>query len=74
MHPLHTGPRRHDDLLALIGDARFAPLDEASHGTHKFYAERAEITKRLLVEKRFTAIAVDAEADAALSGFQRFPA
>jgi hypothetical protein len=33
----------------------------ASHGTHEFYCERAEITKRLIAEKNFTAVAVEAD-------------
>src|SRR5689334_14447974 len=48
-------------LLRSIGDARFALLGEASHGTHEFYEQRAEITKRLIVEKRFTAIVAEAD-------------
>ena len=48
-------------LLEFIGDARFALLGEASHGTHEFYRERAEITKRLIVEKGYTAVAVEAD-------------
>ena len=36
-----------------IGEARFVLLGEASHGTHEFYRERAEITKRLIAEKGF---------------------
>jgi erythromycin esterase-like protein len=44
-----------------IGEARFALLGEASHGTHEFYRERAEITKRLIAEKNFTAVAVEAD-------------
>jgi erythromycin esterase-like protein len=42
MQELNTGPRCHDGLLALIGDARFALLGEASHGTQEFYRERAK--------------------------------
>jgi erythromycin esterase-like protein len=34
---------------------------EASHGTHEFYRERAEITKWLIIEKDFTAVAVEME-------------
>jgi erythromycin esterase-like protein len=30
-----------------------------AHGTHEFYRERAEITKRLIAEKAFTAVAVE---------------
>jgi erythromycin esterase-like protein len=36
-------------------------IGEASHGTHEFYQERAEITKRLIQEKGFTAVAVEAD-------------
>ena len=50
-----------DDVLALIGDARFVLIGEASHGTHEFYKHRAEITKRLIVEKDFSAVAVEAD-------------
>src|ERR1044071_3654089 len=51
----------HDSLLELIGDAHFVLIGEASHGTHEFYRERAEITKRLIAEKGFTAVAVEAD-------------
>jgi erythromycin esterase-like protein len=36
-------------------------LGEASHGTHEFYRERAEITKRLIMEGGCTAVAVEAD-------------
>ncbi len=45
----------------MIGDARFVLIGEASHGTHEFYRERARITKRLIEEKAFTAVAVEAD-------------
>jgi erythromycin esterase-like protein len=51
----------YDPLLELIGDARFVLIGEASHGTHEFYRERAEITKRLIKEKGFSAVAVEAD-------------
>lgn len=50
-----------DEILDLIGDARFVLLGEASHGTHEFYKYRAEITERLICEKGFTAVAVEAD-------------
>ena len=60
-HPM-TGDREDfDSLLALVGDARFVLIGEASHGTHEFYRIRAEITKRLIHEKGFSAIAVEAD-------------
>lgn len=90
--PLTGGARDYDELLELVGDARFVLLGEATHGTHEFYEERARITQRLIEEKGFHAVAVeadwpdayrvnryvrgqgaDADADAALSGFTRFP-
>jgi erythromycin esterase-like protein len=51
-------PDRHDGLMEAIGDARVVMLGEASHGTHEFYAERARITQRLVVEKGFHAVTV----------------
>jgi erythromycin esterase-like protein/predicted phosphoribosyltransferase len=90
--PLHGTADDYDALLARVGDATLVLLGEASHGTHEFYRIRADITRRLIEEKGFTAVAVegdwpdayrvnrfvrgkgsDADADAALGGFQRFP-
>ena len=81
-----------DALLERIGNASLVLLGEASHGTDDFYRTRADITRRLITERGFNAIAVeadwpdayrvnrfvrgeddDADADAALSGFLRFP-
>jgi erythromycin esterase-like protein len=59
--PLTGGANDHDGLLGLIGDARIVLLGEASHGTHEFYFERAAITKRLIAEKGFTVIAIEAD-------------
>jgi len=60
-HPL-TGVRSDlDPLLDLVGNARFVLLGEASHGTHEFYALRAEITKRLIEEKGFLGVAAEAD-------------
>src|SRR6478672_2412835 len=51
----------YDHLIESIGDARFTLIGEASHGTHEFYRDRAEITKRLIMEKGYNAIAVEAD-------------
>jgi erythromycin esterase-like protein len=59
--PLTGDPHEWDALFDRIGDARFVLLGEASHGTHEFYATRAELTKRLIVEKGFTAVAAEAD-------------
>src|ERR1700704_2681231 len=60
-HRLTGAALDYDPLMDLIGDARFVLLGEASHGTHEFYRERAQITKRLIEEKGFTAVAVEAD-------------
>src|SRR5438067_2835350 len=59
--PLYRGLNDYDALLELIGDARIVLLGEASHGTHEFYFERALITKRLIAEKNFTVLAIEAD-------------
>jgi erythromycin esterase-like protein len=61
VHPLMGGSDDYDALLDLIGEARLVLLGEASHGTHEFYAERARITRRLIEEKGFRAVAVEAD-------------
>jgi erythromycin esterase-like protein len=60
-HRLHGTHADFDPLLAAVGDARLVLLGEASHGTHDFYRVRAEITKRLIREKGFSAVAVEAD-------------
>jgi erythromycin esterase-like protein len=59
--PLTGAGTDYDPLLDLICDTRFVLLGEASHGTHEFYRQRAQITKRLIQEKGFTAVAVEAD-------------
>ncbi|MCD6061863.1 MAG: hypothetical protein K0S16_2174 [Moraxellaceae bacterium] len=59
--PLTGSARDYDTLLALVGDAHFVLLGEASHGTHEFYRERALITQRLIAECGFDAVAVEAD-------------
>ena len=54
-------PSDYDQLIAAIGDRRVVLIGEASHGTHEFYETRAELTKRLIAEKGFRAIAVEAD-------------
>lgn len=58
---LSGAPGDYDDLMQAIGDARFVLLGESSHGSHEFYRERARITQRLIEEKGFNAIAVEAD-------------
>src|ERR671937_307848 len=60
-HRLRNTTTDLDPLIDLTADATFALLGEASHGTHEFYATRAAITKRLITEKGFQAVAVEAD-------------
>jgi len=60
-HPLVGSADDYDPLIELIGDGRLVLLGEASHGTHEFYRERALITRRLIEEKGFTGLAVEAD-------------
>jgi erythromycin esterase-like protein/predicted phosphoribosyltransferase len=51
----------YEPLLARAYGARHVLIGEASHGTHEFYRERAEITKRLVAEGGCMAVAVEAD-------------
>ncbi len=59
--PLAGAPSDFDPLIERIGDAPFVLLGESTHGTHEFYRLRAELTKRRIRERGFTAIAAEAD-------------
>jgi erythromycin esterase-like protein len=61
MLPLTGAATDYDALLDRIGGSRLVLIGEASHGTHEFYKERAFLTKRLIREKGFNAVAVEAD-------------
>jgi erythromycin esterase-like protein len=61
VQPLRGESGDYDRLLELVGDARVVLLGEATHGTHEFYRERAVLTRRLIEEKGFTTVAVEAD-------------
>jgi erythromycin esterase len=50
-----------DPLIDYIGDARYVLLGEATHGTSQFYTKRSQITKRLILEKGFSFVAVEGD-------------
>jgi erythromycin esterase-like protein len=60
-HPLWEEPAASDPLLGAIGDSQIVMIGEASHGTHEFYAARALITRRLIEERDFSAVVVEAD-------------
>jgi erythromycin esterase-like protein/predicted phosphoribosyltransferase len=59
--PLTGSARDYDTLIDALGGARLVLLGEATHGTHEFYRERAAITERLIAEKGFAGVAVEAD-------------
>jgi len=61
LRALTGGADDHDALLDIVGDAHVVLIGEASHGTHEFYAERARLTRRLVEERGFCAVAAEAD-------------
>lgn len=59
--PLSGEAADYDRLLDEIGNARLVLIGEGSHGTEEFYRERATITRRLIEERGFDAVAAEAD-------------
>ncbi|CAM4141205.1 erythromycin esterase family protein [Vreelandella rituensis] len=51
----------YDAIVEAARGKRFVMIGEASHGTQEFYRIRAEITRRLIEEEGFAAVAVEAD-------------
>jgi erythromycin esterase-like protein len=60
-YPLTGTESDYNALMDLVGNAGFVLIGEASHGTHEFYQQRAEITRRLIREKGFNCVGVEAD-------------
>ncbi|WP_343729395.1 erythromycin esterase family protein [Duganella sp.] len=58
--PLETDDEL-DAVIDHIGQASLVLMGEASHGTREFYRLRADLSKRLIVERGFDAIVVEAD-------------
>jgi erythromycin esterase-like protein/predicted phosphoribosyltransferase len=58
LRPLEDG---YAELVERAAAADYVLIGGASHGTHEHYAERAELTKRLIAEAGFMAVAVEAD-------------
>ncbi|HSP32149.1 MAG TPA: erythromycin esterase family protein [Halomonas sp.] len=58
---LTGSPEDYDAIVEAARDKRFVMIGEASHGTREFYRIRAEITRRLIEEQGFAAVAVEAD-------------
>jgi erythromycin esterase-like protein len=59
--PLRGQSSDHDRLIDMIAEARIVLIGEATHGTHEFYRQRALLTRRLIEEAGFHAVAVEAD-------------
>jgi erythromycin esterase-like protein/predicted phosphoribosyltransferase len=59
--PTEDGVPAREALFDLVGDASVVLIGEASHGTDDFYAARAAMTRRLIEEKGFSAVAAEAD-------------
>jgi erythromycin esterase-like protein len=59
--PLGGGMHDYDHLIELVAERTFVLLGESTHGTEEFYRMRAEISRRLIEECGFDAIAVEAD-------------
>ncbi|GII84440.1 hypothetical protein Ssi03_24300 [Sphaerisporangium siamense] len=59
--PTQDGVPHADALADLVGDAHLVLIGGASHGTHEFYAARAAMTRRLIEDKGFCAVAIQAD-------------
>ncbi|HEY4464205.1 MAG TPA: erythromycin esterase family protein, partial [Streptosporangiaceae bacterium] len=59
--PVEEGVPADRVLSDLVGDAHLVLIGEASHGTAEFYSARARMTRRLIEEKGFCAVAAEAD-------------
>ena len=60
-HEITGSAGDYDALLDRIDGRGLVLIGEASHGTHEFYRERARLTRRLIEDHGFQAVAVEAD-------------
>lgn len=61
LQPLTGQNSDYDSLLKMAENARFVLIGESTHGTKEFYKMRAELSKRLIKELNFTAVAIEGD-------------
>ena len=54
-----NNPDDYTPLITTAGTARFVLIGDSTHGSHEFYLERINISKRLITEQNFTLIAIE---------------
>jgi erythromycin esterase-like protein len=60
MHPIHDDDEL-DPLVELVRRSRIVLLGESTHGTREFYELRAALTRTLISQHGFSALAIDAD-------------
>lgn len=61
IQPLARTPEDLNAVIDAAKDKTFVLIGEATHGTHEFYETRAAITKRLLQDHGFSAVAIEGD-------------
>lgn len=54
-------PDDHDELVQAVAHCQTVLIGESTHGTDEFYRERAAITRRLIEEHGFCAVAIEGD-------------
>jgi erythromycin esterase-like protein len=58
---LYGNTADYDSLLEMSQNAEHVFIGESTHGTNEFYQIRADLTKRLILEGKFNAIAIEGD-------------
>lgn len=61
LQPLTGEKDDYDSLIKMAKNSRFVLIGESTHGTKEFYKIRADITKRLIDELGFDAVAIEGD-------------
>ncbi|MES2961752.1 MAG: erythromycin esterase family protein [Pseudomonadota bacterium] len=61
LEPIKGQKSDFDSIVKMAKDKRFVLIGESTHGTKEFYKTRAEITKRLIEECGFSAVAIEGD-------------
>jgi len=60
-HVIHLKSKDYDPIIDAAKTARIVLIGDSTHGTKEFYSERAEITRRLIIEHGFNAVAIEGD-------------
>ena len=61
LHLINGDSADYDPLLNITKDVDYVLIGESTHGTEEFYRIRGEITKRLITEQGFNAVAIEGD-------------